>query len=68
MDEVTNGVGNAQRDSLDAPQPLSDLSTWRRMTFGGAAALQLGTFTLIGASPKIGYRITKNLTAGLGGT
>lgn len=68
MDEVTNGVGNAQRDSLAAQQPLSDVSTWQRMTFGGAAAIQLGSFTLIGASPKIGYRITKNLTAGLGGT
>ena len=55
----------ARRDSTP---PLSELSTLKRVTWGGSMAIQLGTVTLLGASPKIGYRVTEKLTAGLGGT
>jgi hypothetical protein len=55
----------ARRDSTP---PLSELSTMKRLTWGGSMAIQLGTVTLLGASPKIGYRVTEKLTAGLGGT
>ncbi|MDG2426535.1 MAG: hypothetical protein P8M07_08135 [Flavobacteriales bacterium] len=55
----------ARRDSTP---PLSELSTMKRITYGGSMAIQLGTVTLLGASPKIGYRVTKNLTTGFGGT
>jgi hypothetical protein len=72
MDETAQDASRttAQRDSAQKAneQPISELSTGQRLTYGGSAALQLGSITLIGASPKIGYRVTKNLTAGLGGT
>lgn len=47
---------------------MSERSFKERLTFGGGAALQLGTNTLIGGAPQIGYRINQDLMAGLGGT
>ena len=39
-----------------------------RFVYGGNVALSFGTnFTVIGASPTIGYRVTERLTAGVGG-
>jgi hypothetical protein len=35
---------------------------------GGTLGLQFGTMTLINLSPMLGYNITKNLSAGIGGT
>ena len=47
---------------------LEEKSFGERLTLGGGAALQLGSATLIGASPQVGYRINKNLIAGIGAT
>jgi hypothetical protein len=47
---------------------LEEKSFKERLTLGGGAALQLGSATLIGASPQVGYRINNNLIAGIGAT
>lgn len=49
-------------------RPFSERSFKERLTLGGGAALQFGNITLIGASPQIGYRVNKNLLAGVGTT
>lgn len=56
-----NTAGQDQR-------PLSERSFRERLTYGGTAAFQLGTVTLIGGAPQVGYRINDNLLAGVGGT
>jgi len=38
-----------------------------RWLFGGNIQLQFGTYTIIGASPQVGYRITDRLMGGVGG-
>ncbi|MFZ6051935.1 hypothetical protein [Halocola ammonii] len=38
-----------------------------RWLFGGNLQLQFGNFTIIGASPQVGYRITDRLIGGVGG-
>ena len=49
-------------------RPLSERSFKERLTLGGTAALQLGTNTLIGGAPQLGYRVNDNLLAGAGVT
>jgi len=49
-------------------RPLNERSFKERLTLGGTAALRLGTNTLIGGAPQLGYRFNKNLIAGAGGT
>jgi hypothetical protein len=49
-------------------RPFSERSFKERLTLGGGAALQLGTNTLIGGAPQVGYRINEDLIAGVGGT
>ena len=39
-----------------------------RLYFGGNIALNFGRFTVVGANPSVGYRITDNFSAGLGAT
>lgn len=38
-----------------------------RLVFGGNIQLQFGNYTILGASPMIGYRITPRLLGGVGG-
>ena len=47
---------------------MSEKSFRERLTLGGSAAFQLGTNTLIGGAPQLGYRINENLLAGAGVT
>ncbi|MDA8695866.1 hypothetical protein N9L83_02835 [Flavobacteriales bacterium] len=47
---------------------LSERPSKERLTLGGTAALQLGSVTLIGGAPQLGYRFTENLVAGAGAT
>ena len=49
-------------------RPMSEKSFRERLTLGGSAAFQLGTNTLIGGAPQLGYRINENLLAGAGVT
>ena len=49
-------------------RPMSERSFKERLTLGGTAALQLGTNTLIGGAPQLGYRVNENLLAGAGVT
>ena len=49
-------------------RPMSERSFKERLTLGGTAALQLGTNTLIGGAPQLGYRVNDNLLAGAGVT
>ncbi|NQX91428.1 MAG: hypothetical protein HRT74_04705 [Flavobacteriales bacterium] len=45
---------------------VKDLTFRERLVFSGDVALQFGTFTFIGASPSVGYRVNNWLTAGVG--
>ena len=45
---------------------MSERSFKERLTLGGTAAFQLGTNTLIGGAPQLGYRVNENLLAGAG--
>lgn len=47
---------------------MSERSFKERLTLGGTAAFQLGTNTLIGGAPQLGYRVNENLLAGIGAT
>ena len=58
------GMNTAAEDR----RPLSERSFRERLTFGGNGAFQLGTITLIGGTPQVGYRVTDNMMVGLGGT
>ena len=49
-------------------RPMSERSFKERLTLGGTAAFQLGTNTLIGGAPQLGYRVNDNLLAGAGVT
>ena len=49
-------------------RPMSEKSFRERLTLGGSAALQLGTVTLLGGAPQVGYRVNDNLLAGVGAT
>ena len=49
-------------------RPMSEKSFRERLTLGGSAAFQLGTVTLLGGAPQVGYRINDNLLAGVGVT
>ena len=49
-------------------RPMSEKSFRERLTIGGSAAFQLGTVTLLGGAPQVGYRINDNLLAGVGVT
>ena len=49
-------------------RPMSEKSFRERLTLGGSAAFQLGSVTLLGGAPQIGYRINDNLLAGAGAT
>ena len=49
-------------------RPMSEKSFKERLTLGGSAAFQLGTVTLLGGAPQVGYRINDNLLAGVGAT
>ena len=46
-------------------RPMSEKSFRERLTLGGSAAFQLGTVTLLGGAPQVGYRINDNLLAGV---
>ena len=41
---------------------------WSRVTVGGGLGLSFGSFTLIDVSPNVGYYLTDNILAGVGGT
>jgi len=47
---------------------FTERSFKERLTLGGSGALQLGTNTLLGAAPQIGYRVNQDLVVGVGGT
>ena len=47
---------------------INERSFKERLTLGGTAAFQLGTNTLIGGAPQLGYRVNENLLAGAGVT
>ena len=47
-------------------RPMSERSFKERLTLGGTAAFQLGTNTLIGGAPQLGYRVNDNLLAAPG--
>ena len=49
-------------------RPMSEKSFRERLTLGGSAAFQLGTVTLLGGAPQVGYRVNDNLLAGVGAT
>ena len=49
-------------------RPMSEKSFSERLTLGGSAAFQLGTVTLLGGAPQVGYRVNDNLLAGVGVT
>lgn len=58
-----------ERDITEVDKrPMSEKSFQERLTLGGSAAFQLGTNTLIGGAPQLGYRINENLLAGAGVT
>lgn len=61
-DERTRDITGIDNRSLE------EKSFKERLTLGGAAALNFGNNTLIGASPQVGYRINDNLLAGIGGS
>lgn len=63
-DPDEQGVNTAGEDR----RPLSERSFRERLTFGGNGAFQLGTITLIGGTPQVGYRVTENVMVGIGGT
>lgn len=50
----------------DDEPDVKDLSFKERLFVGGHIGLQIGDFTFIDVSPLIGYRLTNNLSAGLG--
>src|SRR6187401_1866071 len=39
-----------------------------RVFIGGGLALSFGSYTYVGVSPIIGYRVTPRLTSGIGGS
>lgn len=41
---------------------------WDRVFFGGSLGLQFGDLTYVDISPLVGYKITEQLAAGIGGT
>ena len=49
-------------------RPMSERTFKERLTLGGTAAFQLGSVTLLGGAPQVGYRINDNLLAGVGAT
>ena len=49
-------------------RPMNEKRFRERLTLGGSAAFQLGTVTLIGGAPQVGYRVNDNLLAGVGTT
>lgn len=47
-------------------QENRNLKMQKRFVAGSGFGLQFGTITVVGLSPEIGYKITKNLVSGLG--
>lgn len=41
---------------------------WDRVVVGGNLGAQIGRITIVEVSPNIGYKLTENLLAGIGGT
>jgi hypothetical protein len=51
----------------DEEEKVANLPFKDRLTFNVGGGLMFGTYTNINIQPQIGYRITNNLTSGLGG-
>lgn len=58
-DTTSNSTGTV-------PSDLSNQSFWDRVNYGGNLQLSFGAVTYIEVSPRIGYRITEDLTSGVG--
>ena len=56
-----NSQGNGDEEEKVSNLPFKD-----RITYNIGGGLMFGTYTNINLQPQIGYRITNNLTAGLG--
>jgi hypothetical protein len=54
----------ARSQETEAPGP----SFWDRVFFGGSLGLQFGDLTFVDVSPLVGYRVTDQLSAGVGAT
>ena len=54
-------------DTEDEEEKVSSLNFKDRLTYNLGGGLMIGTYTNISLQPQIGYRITNNLTMGLGG-
>lgn len=49
-----------------APREFSERSFAQRLVYGGNLQLNFGNLTIIEVSPRVGYRVTEDLIAGLG--
>ncbi len=69
--EPLNTPSSGNNDSRDTEEnnqetDLSRQSFFQRLQFGGNLQLAFGTFTFIEVSPRVGYRVTRDLTSGVG--
>ncbi len=53
-------------ETSDEDEDISDKNWKDRIVVGGNLAAQFGSATFIQVSPLVGYRVTKNLTSGVG--
>ncbi len=67
---LCTSLGLKAQDSanVDNSGDVSNLSFRERLTYNIGGGLMFGTYTNINVFPQIGYRVTNNLTAGIGGT
>ena len=76
----TNGFAQQEDNTLPAPEGSTTNSTeseeelpqkgfnWHKLRLGGNLSASFGSYTIVGADPRVGYMITKWLQPGIGGS